>query len=105
MSKSKRTHCNIFQAAQFKIERTCPQATPADVPLDQHWPDLPLIVWVLLTPPPPPLPCGKQLYRVDMTQHATDSRGNFYVISPYIAPTGEIFNPVVCSCMGALVTQ
>lgn len=64
----------------------------------EAWPPFPICVWVFLEPPPPKLPCGKALFRVDTSRESTGSDGNSYAISP---PPG--YTPVVCEHMGRLI--
>jgi hypothetical protein len=68
-----------MRTAQFQIERHCPMTVPL-TPL--AWPPFPIAVWVRLDDPPPPLPCGKALYRVDTTRPAIGADGKLMYATP-----------------------
>ncbi len=85
------------KVAQFEILQHCQNPTGPSY-LAATYPAFPLCVWVLLDEPPPALPCGKQLYRLDTTRPGMDSDGNLYKVTP---PDG--YTAVVCACMGRLI--
>jgi hypothetical protein len=84
-----------MRMAQFQIDQRCPEGVPRG---PEVWPPFPICVWVYLEPPPPQLPCGKALFRIDASRDVISSDGNTYKLSP---PLG--YTPVVCEHMGHLI--